>query len=434
MRISLRRRIHSLLLVLAAGVLVFANTSTAQALDTQFHSSNDILFYGEEGGLCGDSSGTSGGSAPTSLRGDSVPEKIWNYLIDRGMTPIAAAGIMGNMEAESAFNPWVTNGIGAFGLVQWLGGRANGVKAKLSEAGITPADYNDANIDKGIMVELEYLWSEGPPNIPLPFSDIAAQLNREKEVGGDTSIDGSQWDSYKANEGNGSVLYFHAAIERSSNEGIETRIQSGKTFMEQFGGAGGSGSGGDCGSIGEGGMTIEQAEALMKWWVANRDVTVTKADYCNGIDKYQCFSFSSFVHHYILGAQCVNGGAYGADVIATGLISQGWKKVTEDTIQPFTVTQHPNEGDGGGNPHTFVVLGIQGGKIIVGENDGGNYNDNFTNTPGFGPNAKVYTVDSIAHYREITGPYVGDVFAAPPDPAAATQAMTKFMQEKGIGG
>lgn len=35
------------------------------------------------------------------LKGNSVAEKIWNYLIDHGLTPCGAAGLMGNLKAES---------------------------------------------------------------------------------------------------------------------------------------------------------------------------------------------------------------------------------------------------------------------------------------------------------------------------------------------
>lgn len=44
-------------------------------------------------------------------------------LIALGFTKDAAAAIAGNMWVESTFDPTATNGIGAFGLLQWLGDR-----------------------------------------------------------------------------------------------------------------------------------------------------------------------------------------------------------------------------------------------------------------------------------------------------------------------
>ena len=44
-------------------------------------------------------------STSTVLTGNTNQDKIWNYLLDRGYSKIAAAGIMGNWRQESAFNP-----------------------------------------------------------------------------------------------------------------------------------------------------------------------------------------------------------------------------------------------------------------------------------------------------------------------------------------
>jgi LysM repeat protein len=44
-------------------------------------------------------------------------------LINRGFSKEEASAIVGNMWAESTFNPAATNAIGAFGLLQWLGVR-----------------------------------------------------------------------------------------------------------------------------------------------------------------------------------------------------------------------------------------------------------------------------------------------------------------------
>jgi hypothetical protein len=48
---------------------------------------------------------------------------IARQLMSRGFTDIEAAAIVGNMWAESTFNPSAKNSIGAFGLLQWLGAR-----------------------------------------------------------------------------------------------------------------------------------------------------------------------------------------------------------------------------------------------------------------------------------------------------------------------
>lgn len=73
------------------------------------------LLNGEAGGAFGGGIFNGGGS---------VQEQVWQYFTSLGYSKASTAGIMGNIEAESSFKPDITNSNGgAFGLVQWLGGR-----------------------------------------------------------------------------------------------------------------------------------------------------------------------------------------------------------------------------------------------------------------------------------------------------------------------
>ena len=40
-----------------------------------------------------------------ALRGKTTEEQIYNFLIGKGMTPAGAAGLMGNLYAESGLKP-----------------------------------------------------------------------------------------------------------------------------------------------------------------------------------------------------------------------------------------------------------------------------------------------------------------------------------------
>lgn len=60
-----------------------------------------------------------------TLRGSTLQEQVWNYLIDHGLTKAQAAGVMGNISAECEWDPDAIeagNGIG-YGLIQWSFGR-----------------------------------------------------------------------------------------------------------------------------------------------------------------------------------------------------------------------------------------------------------------------------------------------------------------------
>ena len=39
------------------------------------------------------------------LTGATNEERIWNYLVGKGLSKAGAAGLMGNLYAESALNP-----------------------------------------------------------------------------------------------------------------------------------------------------------------------------------------------------------------------------------------------------------------------------------------------------------------------------------------
>jgi len=62
---------------------------------------------------------------------DQVAAQLWHFLRNNGLTREQAAGVMGNAQAESGFNPDVVeraNGIG-FGLFQWSFARRNALEA-----------------------------------------------------------------------------------------------------------------------------------------------------------------------------------------------------------------------------------------------------------------------------------------------------------------
>ena len=60
--------------------------------------------------------------------GGDVQSTVWNYFARKGLSSTAIAGIMGNISAESSFNPSALNQTsGAYGLFQNLGSRLTGL-------------------------------------------------------------------------------------------------------------------------------------------------------------------------------------------------------------------------------------------------------------------------------------------------------------------
>lgn len=126
---------------------------------------------------------TTGGSGDcagggTILPGDCNQDKIWNYLIKKGLSQVQVAGFMGNLQAESHFesrlvqygkinsrgeisvqgqpsslsDDIVINGSSGYGLAQWTSaGR---------QAGLHNLALSKHTIDGDLGTQLDWLWHE----------------------------------------------------------------------------------------------------------------------------------------------------------------------------------------------------------------------------------------------------------------------------------
>jgi len=130
-------------------------SQSALAVDYNFYSSNNILYYDPT--ACDPTASNSTGTG-VALSGGAFEDEIWNYLTNPGLgkdalKPEQAAGIMGNMSAESSFNPTAVEpapGTG-IGLIQWSFGRADNLRSAASKAGVSWQD---------LKFQLDYLVNE----------------------------------------------------------------------------------------------------------------------------------------------------------------------------------------------------------------------------------------------------------------------------------
>lgn len=341
----------------------------------EFYSSNTIPFIevcgeGGTGGPCSAGSGLLTGEAPTQLVGESNPEKVWNYFTGRGLTPVAAAGAMGNLEQESAaFDPWAGEGGNAsinkslqqvgFGIIQWTntGGDATGRRYKvmthMEKSGLRLDATDKSQNDKALLAQLNWLWDG-------EYGERTWQeaVNSETKVEGDASKD------YQAdNTGNGSTMVFHKLVERSGDNTSQKqeRIDSAKAFLKKFGG----GSQG-C-TIAEGGLTEDQAKQLMMNYGENKNNdSVTAMNLgtgkpgttCKGGPLSNCVSFSAFFMNKFTDLK--HRGGNGNEVV-DNLAAAGAKTGNQPRL--YAVFSNGMSTEAG---HTGVVLGIQGDKLIVG--------------------------------------------------------------------
>lgn len=116
------------------------------------------VYGGGKGGLsfgnlpAADTGVARGGLSFAKPGGNELPDQIYAGLIARGHSPVAAHGIMMNLQDESAFNLGaVGDGGNAFGLAQWNGPRKRQLEAFAASQGKSPADLD---------VQLDFLTQE----------------------------------------------------------------------------------------------------------------------------------------------------------------------------------------------------------------------------------------------------------------------------------
>lgn len=151
---------------------------------------------------------------------DTIEYKVWTGLRAAGYSEITVAGTMGNIYAESGFNPSVVehgNGIG-FGLIQWSYNRRTAIENYAAEQG------KDVN---SVELQIEWLLKECDPN-----DSAYAWVNSSK------SYDGKSWtyDEWKnATDIESAVRSFMFCFERPLNtSSLQKRIDAANEYYEEF--------------------------------------------------------------------------------------------------------------------------------------------------------------------------------------------------------
>lgn len=156
----MKKIIISLVAALMICQPVFATIPNEDILD--YFDNNGIYYYNPDG------NNDECNSSSTTLAGSDIPEKIWNYFIEKGFTDAQAAGILGNGMAETGLEPTRASNSTYWGLFQWSYGRKDGLFTKLTEAGLekyTSSEYwpsgasekiPESDLDQILKIELDY--------------------------------------------------------------------------------------------------------------------------------------------------------------------------------------------------------------------------------------------------------------------------------------
>lgn len=95
----------------------------------QFYSSNDILFSDNSEATCE--------AGEIVLSGKDNRQKIYNFLVNKGLNSQQAAGVLGNIQHESGYSPTRHEqshsdfNKGGYGIAQWTFGRRDNLKSYL---------------------------------------------------------------------------------------------------------------------------------------------------------------------------------------------------------------------------------------------------------------------------------------------------------------
>ncbi len=132
---------------------------------------------------------------------DGNATAIWNFLKAKGLSDEAAAGVLGNIQAECGFRLTAVGDSGtSFGLIQWHAGRWTRLKEYCSENKLDP---------NSLQGQLEFLWHES--------------LDPESSYGKSLAKNGF----YNASNSTDAAVIFHNVVERSASSQDTVRSRRG---------------------------------------------------------------------------------------------------------------------------------------------------------------------------------------------------------------
>lgn len=257
------------------------------------------------------------------IYGNSPQEKVWFAVLGAGYSKDAAAGVLGNIEAESGFDPNIIEGgtgIG-FGLCQWSYGRRTQIEQYAASKGKEPGDLN---------TQIEFLIAEITPG---GGADGFANYQLVEYNG----YSPSDWENASTPED--AAIAFCWSFERPGIPRMEIRTEAARRYYEEFK---------DKEKPTGGGNVLETCVQVMNDMI-NRNVHYSTSNLTWGdieaasTHPYACCATYVSVVLYksgILTADQMNAYNYnytGSGGLPDMLSAAGWTEVSHSEIQPGDV-------------------------------------------------------------------------------------------------
>ena len=201
---------------------------------------------------------------------------IWNFLKYKGLSDAAAAGVLGNIQAESNFNPGIeeiANGIG-YGLIQWSFGRRDALEKAARERGVDPSN---------LQFQLEYLWEESLD----PNTSYGKKLQ--------------QAGFYTTTSAADAAHYFHKYVEISADSKsaiMNNRCKPAEQWLKEFSGT-------------SAGVVSGAKESAIDWGSVAISTSTATATLSTGAD-YSSYNSSS--SHNVSSSSSYSSGSYNSSL------------------------------------------------------------------------------------------------------------------------
>lgn len=204
-------------------------------------------------------SGVAGAVAGGNVQSDALSEienQVASFLVGKGLDPMHAAAIMGNMYAESSMNPALTETGGTgIGLCQWSFGRADGLRSYAASVG---TDWSD------LATQLDFFWERDSRMYSADWgSSYVITDSRVSNFPGDpavgTRVSGSKVTFEQTSDLDQAVEQFCYGWESPGIPRISVRKQAAQRYYLAF-----SSSSEGSGPVPEGGPDYASAEQWQK--------------------------------------------------------------------------------------------------------------------------------------------------------------------------